>query len=295
MQTEGRIVEQHKRKFIEFLGADEYDGKYLEKIRQTIQDKKFRFVLNINELRSRESELATRIIRRPREYMVALQEAAAESAKNLDVSFEKVLNAKDIQVGFEGSFGVNSVSPRGLTSTMLNSLVEVEGIVVKCSNVRPKLVRSVQYCPVTKQYSLRDYRDSTSLDIGIEVRENAGERMPTTSTFPTQDAQGNALEVEHGLCQYKDYQTLVLQEMPEKSKVGQLPRSVDVILEHDLVDRVKPGDRILCVGVYRSLPSSANGQTTGVFKTVLICNNVSIIGKEVGAVHLTGNDIKHIR
>jgi DNA replication licensing factor MCM3 len=295
MQTEGRIVEQHKRKFIEFLGADEYDGKYLEKIRQTIQDKKFRFVLNINELRSRESELAARIIRRPREYMVALQEAAAESAKNLDVSFEKVLNAKDIQVGFEGSFGVNSVSPRGLTSTMLNSLVEVEGIVVKCSNVRPKLVRSVQYCPVTKQYSLRDYRDSTSLDIGIEVRENSGERMPTTSTFPTQDAQGNPLEVEHGLCQYKDYQTLVLQEMPEKSKVGQLPRSVDVIFEHDLVDRVKPGDRVLCVGVYRSLPSSANGQTTGVFKTVLICNNVSIIGKEVGAVHLTGNDIKHIR
>eukprot|EP00599_Poterioochromonas_sp_BG-1_P016169 CAMPEP_0173165390 /NCGR_PEP_ID=MMETSP1105-20130129/21348_1 /TAXON_ID=2985 /ORGANISM="Ochromonas sp., Strain BG-1" /LENGTH=45 /DNA_ID= /DNA_START= /DNA_END= /DNA_ORIENTATION= len=45
---------------------------------------------------------------------------------------------------------------------------------------------------------MREYRDATSLDIGIEVKENLGERMPTTSTFPTQDANGNSLEVEHG-------------------------------------------------------------------------------------------------
>jgi DNA replication licensing factor MCM3 len=198
-------------------------------------------------------------------------------------------------VGFEGSFGMNSVTPRGLNSQLLNSLVEVEGIVVKCSNVRPKLVRSVQFCPATKQYSLREYRDATSIDIGIEVRENAGERLPTTSTFPNQDADGNPLEVEPGYCTYKNYQTIVLQEMPEKSKVGQLPRSVDVILEHDLVDRVKPGDRVLCVGVYRSLPASANGQTNGVFRTVIVCNNISVLGKEVGAVRLTANDVKNIK
>jgi DNA replication licensing factor MCM3 len=295
MQTEGRIIESHKRKFIEFLSADEYEGKYTEKIKQTIQDGNFRFVLNLNELRSRENEFAQKILKRPREYVIALQEAASETAKSLDPSFEKVLNAKELQVGFEGCLAPHTVSPRGLNSSLLNSLVQVEGIVIKCSSVRPKLVRSVQYCPKTQEYSMREYRDSTSLDIGIEVKENLGERMPTSSTFPTQDANGNPLEVEHGLCLYKDYQTLVLQEMPEKSRVGQLPRSVDVILEHDLVDRVKPGDRILCTGVYRSLPMSANGLTNGVFKTLLMCNNVSIIGKEVGAVRLNADDTKNIK
>lgn len=295
MQTEGRVIEQHKRKFVEFLGSDEYEGKYMEKIRQTIQDGKFRFLMNINELRSRESELVQQIMRKPREYIIALQEAAIDTAKSLDPSFEKVLHAKDLQVGFEGSFGMNSVTPRGLGSRLLNNLVELEGIVVKCSTVRPKLVRAVQFCPKTKQFSLREYRDNTSMDIGIEVRENTGERMPTNATFPTQDADGNALEVEQGFCSYKNYQTLTLQEMPEKSRVGQLPRSVDVILEHDLVDHVKPGDRVLCVGVYRSLPSTNNGQTTGVFRTVLMANNIAIIGKEVGAVRLTGTDVKNIR
>ncbi|RYG68802.1 minichromosome maintenance protein MCM [archaeon] len=295
MAAETRQVEIHKRKFIEFLGADEYQGKYLDKIKESINEKKYRFVLNINELRSRETELASRILRQPREYMIALQEAASETARSLDPAYEKLLNTKDLQVGFEGSFGANSISPRGLNSRLLNTLVEVEGIIVKCSSVRPKLMRSVQYCPTTNQYSLREYRDATALDVGIKVRDDAPEKFPTSSIMPTKDVNGNVLELEPGLCSYKDYQVVVLQEMPEKSRVGQLPRSVEVMLEHDLVDRVKPGDRVLCVGVYRSLPSQGNGQTNGLFRTVLIANNVSIIGKEVGAVKLTGRDVTNIR
>jgi hypothetical protein len=111
-----------------------------------------------------------------------------------------------------------------------------------------------------------------------QVTGGSGERLPTSSHLPSTDADGNALEIEHGLCMYKDYQTLLLQEMPEKAPVGQLPRSVEVILEHDLVDRVKPGDRIVCVGVYRSLLSTRGGCASNAFKTGLMCNNISIIG-----------------
>jgi len=272
----------------------EWEGKYIERLKTTITEGKFRLIVNINDLRNADEDLAQGLMRRPREHMVALQQAALQVIKSADPGLAKELSNVEMQVGFEGSFGSNSVSPRGLLSHLLNSMVEVEGIVTKCSSVRPKLVKSVHLAPKTMQYTQREYRDQMSMDIGIEV--NGRVRIPTGSVFPTADAAGNELELEHGLCQYKNYQVITLQEMPERARVGQLPRSVELVVENDLVDHVKPGDRVLTRGVYRPLTAGQQGnQVMSVFNTKLMVNNIQIIGKEVGAVHLTGADVGNIR
>ena len=53
--------------------------------------------------------------------------------------------------------------------------------------------------------------------------------------------------------------------MSEKAPTGLLPRSVEIILEEDLVDRTKPGDRVQITGVYKSLTGERTNMS-GIFR-----------------------------
>ena len=154
-------------------------------------------------------------------------------------------------LGFDGALGGNAVTPRGLNCSLLRQLVLCEGIVTKGALVKPKVVSTVQYNPRNEQVFTKSYRDSTSA-FG----------MPTPSVFMSKDPNTNdPLSMEFGLCLYKDHQAITVQEMPEKAPAGQLPRSVEVVLDDDLADAAKPGDRVQVVGVYRALPSAHDGRS----------------------------------
>lgn len=165
------------------------------------------------------------------------------------------------------------------------------------------MVQSVHYCPESQQHQSRNYVDATDPLLGLNELDSSGRELQdkiidiTPTVYPTKDQDGRLLETEFGLSTFKDHQTITLQEMPEKAPMGQLPRSVELILDHDLVDKIKPGDRVMVVGVYRALANTANGQQTssGVFRTVVLANNVQILGRNVSHLTFSPHDIRTIR
>jgi DNA replication licensing factor MCM3 len=195
------------------------------------------------------------------------------------------------------------MSPRSLTSSSLRQLVSVEGVATKVSSIKPKIVRSVHYCPATKKHLEREYRDSTDPELGLHALDAQGRELPdriigiTPTAMPQKDKDGKALETEFGLSEFKDHQTVVLQEMPERAPMGQLPRSVELILDHDLVDKIKPGDRVQIVGVYRALSRSGNNPSGGggAFKTVVLVNNVQILGRDSSQLTFSPQDVRMIK
>lgn len=106
------------------------------------------------------------------------------------------------------------------------------------------------------------------------------------------------LITEYGYCVYRDHQTISIQEMPERAPAGQLPRSVDVILDDDLVDRVKPGDRIQLVGTYRSLGNRNASSGSSTFRTLILANNIILLSSKSGGgiaqATITDTDIRNI-
>ena len=74
-----------------------------------------------------------------------------------------------------------------------------------------------------------------------------------------------------------------MQELPETAPPGQLPRSTEVIVEEDLVDACKPGDRVSLVGVYRAVPPRAVGSVSGVFRSLLVACSARQLVRDSGA------------
>lgn len=86
--------------------------------------------------------------------------------------------------------------------------------------------------------------------------------------------------------------------MPERAPAGQLPRGVDVIMDDDMVDRVKPGDRIQLVGIFRSLGNRNAGSGSSIFRTLILANNVVLLSSKSGGgiaqATITDRDVREI-
>ena len=157
-----------------------------------IDNKGNRLVISINDLRNQNRERAMALLQTSFEEISAFQRALKEFVGSIDATFAK--ESEDFYIGFEGSFGSKHVTPRTLTATNLGNLVCLEGIITKCSLVRPKVrlfvikicqfwhvfiypqvVKSVHFCPATGKTLERTYTDLTSF-----------EAYPSTAAYPTQ-------------------------------------------------------------------------------------------------------------
>mmetsp|Transcript_5103 Transcript_5103/g.15109 ORF Transcript_5103/g.15109 Transcript_5103/m.15109 type:complete len:545 (-) Transcript_5103:1645-3279(-) len=299
---------EHKGYFVAFLDAhrsDEYDRRIRDLSTAADGRKSQRLLVNVNDLRQFDPKLANQLLRRPLQFLAPWTEVIIERMRHY--SARKTSNDEDglstrTHLGFIGAFGSHYVSPRELRARQLGSMVCVEGVVTRCSLTRPKIVRSVHWCEATQRHIFREYHDSASLDISVAASNIdasfSGTKyhaaLQTSISYPTSDTEGNVLESEFGLSVYKDHQCVTIQESPESAPLGQLPRSVDLFLDDDLVDTVKPGDRVRCSGVYRALTHSS-AVCSGFFRTVVLANSVASRGHDNITASLTSRDVANIQ
>ncbi|KAG9964446.1 DNA replication licensing factor mcm3, partial [Aureobasidium melanogenum] len=248
-----------------------------------------RLAVSLDEIRQHSTEMAEGILNQPFDFSQAFDRAVKNIVNTLPGRPPHETDPETMYYcAFYGSFGQFATNPRTLSSQHLNHMVSLEGIVTKCSLVRPKVVKSVHYNENKSSFHFREYRDQTMTMNGAA----------SSSVYPTEDDEGNPLVTEYGFCTYRDHQTISIQEMPERAPAGQLPRSVDVIMDDDMVDRVKPGDRIQLVGIYRSLGNRNAASGSSTFRTLVLANNIILLSSKSGGgiaqATITDTDIRNI-
>ena len=276
--TSGRALTEEqttlRRQFLDFLDHDIFRDKYDRRIRALMDAGGNRLLLDMSDLldyfpdAAGSPSLGLMLVREPGRLVPLLEIAVHDLVLQRQPDYLKVdYRSRTIHVGFEGPIG-EVLGPRQLYARHLNTLVAVEGIVTRQSPLRPRVLESVHYCAETNKFTRKEYRDQLSPMLDET-------HLPTINVMPKTDLEGHVLRTELGLCQFVDSQCAVLQEAPERAPTGQLPRSVEMRLDDDLVDAIKPGDRVVVVGIYS--PYTASGEGSGGksgFQTILLVNHI---------------------
>ncbi|RKF59565.1 DNA replication licensing factor mcm3 [Erysiphe neolycopersici] len=290
IQLRDEAVRDRVRDAQEFLDpSDQSLRSYRSEIIMMLQKNERRLVVSIDDIRSRNPQLAEGLFNHPFDFSQAFDRALKEVVQTLpNTTASQTSEETMYYCAYSGSFGQYACNPRTLSSSFLNRMVSLEGIVTRCSLIRPKVIKSVHYNENKKVFHFREFKDQTMTMNGAT----------TSSVYPQEDESGNPLITEYGYCTFRDHQTISLQEMPERAPAGQLPRGVDVILDDDLVDKCKPGDRVQLVGIFRSLGNVNSGSSSALFKTLILANNVVLLSSKSGggiaAATITDIDIRNI-
>jgi replicative DNA helicase Mcm len=169
---------------------------------------------------------------------------------------------------------------RSIRSRHIGKLIHISGIMMRASEVKPLLVTAVfqcRECPTKIPQKQIDGRYTEPLTCPQCGKKTSMRLIPEESSFI-------------------DWQKVRIQESPEELPPGQMPRSVDVVLEGDIVDTSRPGDMVKITGILKTSPDfSRRGGKLATFKVFIQANGVEIAEKEYEQIEISEGDEKEIR
>jgi replicative DNA helicase Mcm len=168
---------------------------------------------------------------------------------------------------------------REMRAKDIDSLIWTNGILVRCSTIRPKLINATFECVVCE--SKFEVIQLTSRIKWPNFCNNKRCKAKTQSDFRLISKSS----------EFIDWQSIMVQELPEELPPGRIPRSVQAIITNDLVDTVKPGDRINIMGIFKSvLAQSTKSYNSTLFKTFIDVNYIDPEDKSDRLVELSKED-----
>lgn len=172
------------------------------------------------------------------------------------------------------------VALRAIRSKHIGKLVHVSGIMMRASEVKPLLVQAMFQCRIC--------------DEKIPQTQEEG-RYTEPARCPLCDKKTPMRLLPHE-SQFRDWQKVRIQESPEELPPGSMPRSIDIILEGDIVDISRPGDLVKITGLLQTTPDfSRRGGKLATFNVFIEANGVEVAEKEYEQLEISEEDEKQIK
>ncbi|MDY6818474.1 MAG: ATP-binding protein [Halobacteriales archaeon] len=163
---------------------------------------------------------------------------------------------------------------RDIRSRDVNTLVSVQGIIRKATDVRPKVEEAAFECQRCGTLTYIPQTDGSFQ----EPHECQG-----------CERQG-PFRINYDQSTFVDAQKLRVQESPEGLRGGETPQNIDVNIEDDITGKVTPGDHVTVTGALRIEQQESGGQKSRLFDVYMDGHSLTIEDEEFEDMDITEAD-----
>jgi replicative DNA helicase Mcm len=236
--------------------------KYFDRINNMMASNTTFIVVDYIDLDRNKPELTKLITDTPDDMFDAFNKAVYSILREIHYDYAEEIKDK-IKVRI-GNYSVQK-GLREINADVINKLISVPGMVVRTSEIKP-LAKKIAYaclnCNTLNEAQLK----------GLTLKK------PMRCT----QCSEKELEMDPENSYFTDFQLVRIQELPEDLPAGQLPHYVEVTVMDDLVDRCRPGDRVLLTGIVRIEQEQSLQVRTSLFRLRMEGNNIEFLGGILG-------------
>lgn len=145
---------------------------------------------------------------------------------------------------------------RDLRTDKIGTLMSIGGTVTRTSEVRPELLFGSFICEVCGGIIHDIEQQFKYTEVGIFVPEIPSILIAIKPSLCPNPTCGNrsAWQLQIDSSKFTDWQKVRIQENPSEIPTGSMPRSLDVILRSEMVERAKAGDKCVFTGTFIVVP-----------------------------------------
>ncbi len=229
--------------------------------------------IDFNDLITFSDELAAHVINDPQTALKAFSDTIKNIVAEIDEDYLRRYSS------FIARFrNVPTTKLRELRSEHVGKLVALEGIIVRATPPKQKIVKAVFV------------HEPCGYEFEVEVE---GDTIEKPVVCP-QCGKSTGFRLKLESCLYEDFQRLVLQERPEDVPAGQLPRAIEVDVRGSLVDVTRPGDRVTVVGVLKLRRPTSQRKYQSIYDVYIEANNIIVSQRVLEEIEISEEDEKQI-
>ncbi len=281
IETHEELLESYESFFTNFKD-DNGDYKYIDQINRMVRDGKRSINIDYNDLvlidDMRDLDLASTLMENPYFMLAAGSEALALHVKNenLDYYKEILLEKNNFYVRFHDT--PSSIRIRDIRAAHVDTLKWLDGIVIRTTEIKSIITKAFYTCAEGHE---------------LEITFSDGVYFKPDRCI-NDACKAKEFNLDNRRSKLIDWQYITVQEKPEDLPPGASPKSISCRLTDDIVNAVRPGDRVHFGGLVRTKASKQikKGQVL-TFDSWIDINYIESLTKDDDFLNITPEEEKH--